>query len=555
MSTKTTEKSPPQKEGKPCIQQELDRFHEKGTAQKQDGEIRRLLLNIIEKRCVGEEDRAALGRALAEKSGNEKEYGMDLEKILAGAISGTYDEIGKKIIEVEKLLNPTVEAGRLLFKYWPRGGDYDEHMNRTGHDKGVETLISALVELDRLGFGSAPGSIIGDRLIEMSCGTGTVIKLLREKFSPEEAARLNVVCNERSSAMLEMARGKLGEERTEYTNYDAKNLSEHIREAGPHSMDNGDNGLEAGSFSSAILSQTLHLLMDPKMVRYEMYEPDLLSQHIETKEEVMKNAFKLLREGGHFILIDEWPAVFTSKTPANVREAIVERLFQETFKPIWSSKVASFLEWELQRTFVGKFAAPIDGKHSMYVLLYKNERTDEKDTGVTDQGQKDRAAGRLIEAFKRTDLKIVHGWGPQVREGMPDYSNIFIPFGEGKILESRGPDPMPEGGQYDSIVLVGKMREVGLDNWSSFLKKTVKMVKLDGTVLVIEPIDELDRLFEREYTNYEGDPRFHKEDFEKYVTMHDGTLMFEGMLRETIAPGSNSGMYGCLCRKVWEGKS
>jgi len=264
---------------------------------------------------------------------------------------------------------PTKRLNDALFDSWADG--YDQHMGDK-HDPAVAHLVRQALELHNKRFGTYAGKgetreqgIFGKEILEMSCGTGTVIKLLCENLRCEDRKDLTFIANDTSKEMKAKAKEKLATMNPEHKPCKVRFASSDLRELDVK-----------GDFNTAILSQTLHLLSDPVLLDKERQPQQTLfeidEEHLAVKLKVIKDVFGRMDFGDHFILIDEWPAVLTRRGQQKPEEALISALFYEIFRPIKERATFSDMMKNIPSAcFVAELRSRIDQHHSMYMLIYR----------------------------------------------------------------------------------------------------------------------------------------------------------------------------------------
>jgi len=427
-----------------------------------------------------------------------------------------------------------------LFENWAR--TYNIHMAETMHDRAIETLLKQTIELRRLGFGGGNIPILGNDILEMSGGTGTVIKLLCQNLPPEEVAKLNITLNDISPAMQAIAREVLeGSCNVAYTRNDLRYTEFHPE-----------------MYDSAFLFQTLHLITDPELIR-KARSPDAVvgdPEHREMKVKVIKNGFSAVRDWGWFGLGDEWPAEL-SGDPETPMEIIRHRLFKRTFKPIAT-------RWEFMNQimtrmpgarFVAELKARIDSKHPMYMLLYqKDPEIDEvrekllpttgweaelenKDIGMINRAR-EAAAIKVMQAFKAIDRHFRETYTPVngERENWTD----FTPIGD-EITVNPTSDVLKSGKRSNAMVLSRQLHTMNDDERNERIEMSIDAVDPGGILGVIG-----------EFNAPPKSPHvISMEDFRnKVMKQHSGRVVFEGSLAQPIMRGYGSTMHGHFYRKT-----
>jgi SAM-dependent methyltransferase len=426
-----------------------------------------------------------------------------------------------------------------LFESWAE--TYDPHMAETMHDRALETLLKQSIELRSLNFGGGDMPIMGTDILEMSGGTGTVIKLLCDNMTADEIAKLNITINDLSPAMKSIAWNKL---------HDRCNL----RFA---SHDLRDHEFEPDSYDAAILSQTLHLITDPELIRREKGPDPVVESpdHRKIKTEVIRKAFRALRWDGFFAMIDEWPAKL-SDNPRDPMEMILSRLFKETFKPIserttFRTKVMDNIQ---DARFVAELKARIDSKHSMYMLLYRKDidrrESDRKQLPATEEAAEkegldlhelDRsraeATFRIINAFVAIDKHFIETYTP-VNGERDDWTN-FIPLVGNSVVNPSLEDLQSE--KFDAIVISSQLHAESEVGRRTLLDYAVQALNKGGALMMIDEWDP---------PKHQPHPISMHNFRNSLMERYQNDVIYEASLRQRIMPGYDSGMHGFLFRKI-----
>ncbi|MBU0532053.1 class I SAM-dependent methyltransferase [Candidatus Micrarchaeota archaeon] len=513
------------------------------------GKVAENLAEVSEAQVVLEREYGRLvNEILSEMGGNSLENLVMLLGYFDKAVQLPEEVRNRAILTLVDRISTVIErednpkrAITNLFETWAES--YDDHMRTTGHEKAVDNLIKQLVELRRLGFGSDTKPILGDSIREESGGTGTVIKLLCDNMDPEEIAKIRITLNDLSPRMKGIARRKLeGLCDVEYTSYD-------LREAAV-----------IEPVDTSILSQTLHLIADPELIKLEK-DPDGVMEnpeHEQIKAEVIERIFRDLAWNGYFVLIDEWPAKL-SEQHTSPMAMIISRMFREIFRPIGNDRNPlrdKIIKRIPEARFVAELKARIDAKHSMYLLIYRKDPDKAERRGrklpstrgeiVEDDSVSVNAANRaramavrkIIEAFERVDESFRNGYVP-VNGERQNWVNL-IPFGEDIVINPSRKRLHQK--KYGTIILAQKLHTMKEERRRKMINQALKHLKRGGSLLVI---DEWDPPANASW------PSRKRHFSDLLIGPHKPkTLIFEGALRQTIVDGFDSGMYGYLYRKV-----
>ena len=316
------------------------------------------------------------------------------------------------------------------------------------------------------------------------------------------------------------------------------------------------------------MDQTLHLIVDPELFAEEM-EPDGIvekSDHRDIKTDVIKKAFDILPEGGHFILIDEWPPLF-SNTSTDPLEAIVNPLFDQIFRPILHRTILQDIMMKKvpNARFVAEMKARINREHSMYIFIYAkdpdkkdqdgsepsvllpNDEEEAASTGITLR-EADMARSKAVEriycAFRAMDKPFIEGYAPI--NGERQIWAEFIPIGKGEIFDSRGFDNNEladalQSRRYDSVILSRVLHNVSNEERRRIMRNAVESLNPGGSLMLIDewpsPSDCSNSIHKRDLRD-------------TVVAEFERKVIFEASLREKIRDGFDCGMYGYLFRKI-----
>jgi cyclopropane fatty-acyl-phospholipid synthase-like methyltransferase len=438
-----------------------------------------------------------------------------------------------------------------LFESW--ASTYDPHMAETNHDSAGETTVKQALELRKLGFGDGNFPILGNDVLEMSSGTGTIIRHYCDNMTPEELAGMNFTLNDQSPKMMKKAIDKLGDDcNYTFTASDLRDPQTDFRHEDPETKE------RKPKYDTVILANTLHILADPELQRREK-DPDAVMEsrdHRRIKTEVIKKAFAALKDNGYFVMIDEWEATL-SDNPRTPVERIHKRLFKENFRPIASRSI--FRDRIMRRIpgalFVGELKARIDSTHSMYMLIYKKDPTrmgndikrlpsHEVDAAIEDLDiadvtmARERAANMIQNAFTAIDPHFIETYTPVngERQNWVD----FIPIGAGTRVNPTL-EELEAGEKFDTVVVSRQLHFMDEEKRQRYFKLAVDAVNKGGAFMVID----------------EWDPPSNAEHQLNRRAFRDGmmeefteNMIFEASLRQTIMEGYHNGMFGYLYRKI-----
>lgn len=432
------------------------------------------------------------------------------------------------------------------FDNWPT---YDPDMKESGHEAALETLLKMSLELSRLGFGGSKKPILGGRMFEMSGGTGTVPRLTIDNMTDEERAKLTITLNDVTASMVERAKEKLAGENVTYTSHD-------IREP----------AFEPESFDCAVLSQTLELITDPKVLKREKEEPDAVvedPEHREIKRKVAELGLETLETDGHLHFIVEFPAKFKENALARFVKKTLRKAekhaFDATFRPLNDRAV---LMEKIVRNVDGArilavLKARIDSRHSEYDVIVRKDRDKLENRGVylpANKGEarkrdinfkeveraRQRAVQKIITAFTAIDPHFRGTYTPKNGE-RKDWSEFLEITDETTIINPRPEELM--GRRYHTIILTGVLHDRNHDERKEMVVSMMEALENGGSLMLIDewepPAGSRKPLRKSQLRDVL---------MEKYQSGH--RVIFESMLRQHIMEGFDSGMYGWHYRKI-----
>jgi SAM-dependent methyltransferase len=401
---------------------------------------------------------------------------------------------------------------------------YDDHM--AGHERAIAYLLRQFMDLEQAAF-SGKGPLVHDSLLEMSCGTGTVIKRICEAVGPARAAHMSITANDISWDMKSLALEKLS------------SLAASVVFS---SFDISRDELPRKSFGTIVLSQTLHLITDEEVVAQERLSNYMhldSERHIEAKKLAVSNAWDSLTPGGTFIVIDEWPALLSDR--GGPLGAGFAYLFNDGLREI---DIQVFQDEIMSQQSGSKFLAqlkvPIDAKHHMHLLAYRKE--ERKPTSriplVPDfSGFRARASETVLSAFRAIDQTFIESLKPS--DGSRPWVSMH-PIPEDTKVVGPDEDIEPESQRHPSIVINQCMHDLDLIGRFDLINNAVRSLTVGGSLILIDEWNppEGKKHSMRLATTAELMRKFKK------------NMVFAGSVRVPIHDLYESGMYGFQYRKV-----
>ncbi len=432
------------------------------------------------------------------------------------------DEHERSIRAALSSLDP-VSINNLRYKLF--APHYDKHME--GHERSIRFLLRQLVELERAAFGES--FLLGQgQVLEMSCGTGTVIKILCDAMGSERAGGLDFVANDISEDMKAVAREKLG------------SLPAGVRFTAEDIL---CPSFQRESFRAIFLAQTIHLVTDPEVVAQERasnYMHIDSERHLEAKSAVLNAAWDRLERDGLFVIIDEWPALLSDR--GGPLGAGFAYLFNDGLRGVDLGVIHNSIMMQLAGArFVAQLKVPIDSAHHMHLLAYRKEDARmhiRMPLSPAFSSFREQASARVIEAFKAIDPSFIQGMQPT--DGSSPWVHLH-PIRDDYLVVRRGGELEAGSGGSRCIILDRCMH--ALDQYDRFdlVLDAVRSLSVGGSLIIID-----------EWSPPEGTAKAMRLDSlsSSLMIRHRKNMVFAGSVRVPINDLYGSGMYGFEYRKV-----
>lgn len=434
---------------------------------------------------------------------------------------GIDQELEAALLEIPGEMSENVT--KALFKIW--ADDYDPHMK--AHVDAITDLIAKAACIQRRNH-----TIFKGRILEETVGTAAVLDLISRSVGAKAARKMEFVANDLTPEMHDKAREKLALLPKERRPASVTYTSEDIRRF----------TFEEGTFDTAILSQTLHLITD-FAGEGNVYG----DKHTQIKAEVLQRTFEMLKDGGHFVLFDEWPAILTRREGME----LIDELFGRTFEPIPDRDTfRRMMQGIAGARVVGEFKAPIDADHNMYMYVYKKDLDKLNHRGkyylntIGRQKARKRAASEVVKRFVETDKVFVRSFASNKQEGYIE----FKPFQSMKQTIITDPNfKFDKSEKHDAIIIRRVLHDLRDDIRQDMIRNAIAALKMGGVLLFV---DEWHPPMKSKYEQSKRYPigksalRGHLNSF------FQRCLMFEGLHRVAIKPGYDNGMWAIGYRKV-----
>jgi hypothetical protein len=265
-------------------------------------------------------------------------------------------------------------------------------------------------------------------------------------------------------------------------------------------------------------------------------------RHLNAKMEVMESGFRMLRPGGTFVIIDEWPALLSDRGgPLGPGFAY---LFNDGLRGIdWGTFRNSIMSRIPGARFVAQTKVPIDNVHAMYLWTYRfePERSDEArhrfPCGSGNEQAREGVVQRLMDAFDELDRFSIESIKPP--EGGKAWVK-FIPIYKDRVVVSKPKDADSIPKQRNCVVLSRCMHEVSNGKRLEMIRSAVDSLKPGGSLIII---DEWPHPASCTSPTKKSAMRADMDRFRR-------SMVFVGSIRLPLAEGHSSGMYAYQYRRV-----
>ncbi len=339
------------------------------------------------------------GAQVAYRSARLKDEKPDM---IATLLEGPCRDIAQAKTKLDEKLGPLTPSkiddltqglfGRRVWK------DYDSVMRE--HEAAIEQLLRVLFSIDR----AQGNTIFGERakILDACGGTGTVEQIVSRIVGQFRFDRMDSTIVDFSKFMTDSARSKLrGKVRTV-----------------EHNMLTDEAIPVHDGFDVAILSQALPFLFD-RSEKIKSADPEHVrnaNAHKVVRMRVLQKLVDKLHNDGHLIIIDETPMKYSlhGNKPAEILRQLI---FEITTDLVNKGEVEEIVRGlntgggiELQ--FAADVTVPIDGKHDMYVMVFRKKANIEVAVVRNDsryETARSEARRKVVEIYRRIDADITGG--------------------------------------------------------------------------------------------------------------------------------------------------
>ncbi len=401
---------------------------------------------------------------------------------------------------------------------------YDEHMKL--HEQAISILLAQIPGLESI-LSKNHDPFIHDTVLELSCGTGTVIKLLSDILPASRVAKLMITANDLSEDMKAIAVEKLTPLpfRVEFTDQDIMELSYPRR------------------FGTIILSQTLHLITDDEVVKQERqsnYRKIDPNRHLEAKLNAIKRAWQYLEEGGALIIIDEWDALLSDR--GGPLGAGFAYLFNDSLRQVDYDDLRNVI---MDRMYGSRFClnlnVPIDSEHVMHLIIYRKEKRRIKHRLPADselESCRNNTSRKVISAFRAVDRMFIESF--QLPDGGKPWIRL-LKMDPRSTHVSRDGFVLDVESEFNTVILDRVIHNLTDRQRRQMMKRAIRAIKPGGSMLIIAewpaPIGSKNKIEQIQFQN----------DMKVYAK----SLGYGGAIRVPIDQEHGSGMFGYQYWKLY----
>ncbi len=403
---------------------------------------------------------------------------------------------------------------------------YDDHMKL--HERAIRILLAQVPGLEDV-FSKTHNPFIKDEILDLSCGTGTVIKILGDILPPDRVARLRITANDLSDDMKAIARKKLAAfpGHVEFTGQDITELSFEQK------------------FGTAILSQTLHLITDEEVVRQERqsnYRKIDPNRHLEAKLNTIARAWQHLQDDGTLIIIDEWDALLSDR--GGPLGAGFAYLFNDSLRQVDYDDLRYVIMNRMHRSrFCLNLNVPIDSEHVMHVMVYRKEpkRHKTKSRFPTDPGSaiyRNDASSDVASAFRTVDRMFIESFNPP--DGGKPWVKLLRMDPRKTHISRDGAIPNVES-RFNCIILDRVIHSMTTRQRQQMMEMAILAIRPGGSLIIIAEWP----------APFGSKNRMEQSEFQSDMKIYAKSLGYGGAVRVPIHQGYGSGMFGYQYWKLY----
>lgn len=425
-----------------------------------------------------------------------KESAKSLDELEAGMGAILYNLASIEDINYSITVNYSLVVDKLLMKHWTqREADgsvsYDKHMQ--SHVDAIDTLFEGVIKELKTRFRGNRKI----RVLDVSCGTGEVLKRFLDRVPRETLHRIQIVANDASGAALDICKRNLKEyegkvKRIKYTNHDI------------------NDELPEGKYHIVIESQSMEFISDDRIIKArrlgKTIRQDEEGYDKDAKRRLTSALFdRLVPERGVMLMIQEDPMMLTK--PARDPDSVITKvLFDEIFRPIRKEELINdVLKAIPGAKFVCDLQAPIDRRHDMYLIASSRIRKKDARMGYhpsrspAPQHQGERKS-RDFDVHERNIVQAMETIYPILAERLRkidgDIETLKPISGTRLVIdrkkweeEASKPHFWRRNGTNDLVIVSGIIHSIGIEAYQRLLDNLNSSGKAkEGTVMLF--IDE-----------------------------------------------------------------
>ena len=419
-----------------------------------------------------------------------KASARDLGEIEDGMNALLYD------LACREEVNYSLVVDKLLMRHWTQKADdgsisYNAHMQ--DHVDAADTLFEGVMKELRNRFRGNRKI----RILDVSCGTGEVLKKFLDRVPRDVLHRIQVVANDASPAALEVCRETLKgyEGRVKKIRYSNLDVSKELPD---------------GKFHIILESQSMEFISDDRIIKAKRLGRTIRQDEEEydrmAKRDLASALFdRLVPERGLMLMVQEDPMMLT-QAARDADGLITKMLFDEIFRPISKEHMITDVLKEIPGVkFICDLQAPIDRRHDMYLIASSRSRKKDAKLGYHSMrpSQLPPSSDRTSRDFDVNERNIVQAMEtiyPILAERLRKINGdngVLRPISGTRLVidrqkwddEASKPHFWRRNGTNDLVIISGLIHYIGIERYQSLIYNLSSSGKVkEGTVLLF--IDE-----------------------------------------------------------------
>ncbi|HSB47297.1 MAG TPA: class I SAM-dependent methyltransferase [Candidatus Bilamarchaeum sp.] len=426
-------------------------------------------------------------KAFAEIAKIKETSGGDLDELERRMACLLYDLASRNELDY------TLTVNKLLMRHWTqRTGDglvaYNAHMQE--HVDAIDTLFEgAMKEVNTRFRGNRKL-----RILDVSCGTGEVLKKFLDRLPDRVLSRLKIVANDASPAALDVCRETL------------RPYEGRVKKITYTNMDISEGRLPDGKFHVVLESQSLEFISDDRIIKAKRLGQTIRQDEDEYDKNSKRVAVaalfdKLVPERGLLLIVQEDPMMLSK--PGRTPDGVITRmLFDEIFRPIRKEELINdILKAIPGAKFVCDQQVQIDRSHDMYIAVSSRSRKKDARIGTYHSSKSvvpQPAALRTSRDFDVHETNIIQameGIYPILLERLKKFDGHeqFRPITGTRLVidekkwedEASKPWFWRRNGTNDLVIVSGLIHKIGIEQYQRLIDNLNSSGKAKpGTVLL-----------------------------------------------------------------------